>query len=173
MNVSPRAVKYVALRYTGVPGCEFNVRGVRACGIIRLAEVDACGRPYGVGARGLLESAMMVLQDAYSFLSWTSLLIGTSEGTHNMTPNTRLHAPHRTSHPRPPPPRPPPRLGGKEMRRWDSEGGAQTRTEVKKGGGGHAARLPGTAAPPLRGRKAKHALMIASSFVEDLACQAV
>ena len=44
-----------------------------------------------------------------------------------MTPNTRLHAPHRTSHPRPPPPRPPPRLGGKEMRRWDSEGGAQTR----------------------------------------------
>ena len=44
-----------------------------------------------------------------------------------MTPNTRLHAPHRTSHPRPPLPRPPPRLGGKEMRRWDSEGGAQTR----------------------------------------------
>jgi len=32
-----------------------------------------------------------------------------------MTPNTRLHAPHRTSHPRPPPPRPPPRLGGKEF----------------------------------------------------------
>ena len=62
-----------------------------------------------------------------SFLSWTSLLIGTNEGTHNMTPNTRLHAQHRTSHPRPPPPRPPPRLGGKEMRRWDSEGGAQTR----------------------------------------------
>ena len=44
-----------------------------------------------------------------------------------MTPNTRLHAPHRTSHPRPPPPRPPPRLGGKEMRRQDSKGGAQAR----------------------------------------------
>ena len=45
-----------------------------------------------------------------------------------MTPNTRLHTPHRTPHPAPAAP-PPPRLGGKDMRRcrWDSEGGAQTR----------------------------------------------
>ena len=28
------------------------------------------------------------------------MLIGTSEGTHDMKANTRLHAPHRTSHPR-------------------------------------------------------------------------
>ena len=55
-----------------------------------------------------------------------------------MTPNTRLHAPHRTSHPRPPPPRPPPRLGGKEMRRWDSEGGARARM----GGFSNAPRCP-------------------------------
>ena len=55
-----------------------------------------------------------------------------------MTPNTRLHAPHRTSHPRPPPPRPPPRLGGKEMRRWDSEGGVRARM----GGFSNASRCP-------------------------------
>ena len=54
-----------------------------------------------------------------------------------MTPNTRLHAPHRTSHPRPPP-RPPPRLGGKEMRRWDSEGGVRARM----GGFSNAPRCP-------------------------------
>ena len=42
-----------------------------------------------------------------------------------MTPNTRLHTPHRTPHPAPAAP-PPPRLGGKDMRRWDSDGGAQT-----------------------------------------------
>ena len=51
------------------------------------------------------------------------MLLGTSEDTHNMTPNTRLHAPHRTPHPAPAAP-PPPRLGGKDMyeemgqRRW-------------------------------------------------------
>ena len=46
-----------------------------------------------------------------------------------MTPNTRLHAPHRTQHPRPPPPRPPPRLGGKETRRWNSPS-AEERSET-------------------------------------------
>ena len=56
-----------------------------------------------------------------------------------MTPNTRLHAPHRTSHPRPPPPRPPPRLGGKEMRRWDSP---KEEAQARMGGFNDAPRCP-------------------------------
>ena len=56
-----------------------------------------------------------------------------------MTPNTRLHAPHRTSHPRPPPPRPPPRLGGKEMRRWNSP---KEEAQTRMGGFNDAPRCP-------------------------------
>ena len=56
-----------------------------------------------------------------------------------MTPNTRLHAPHRTSHPRPPPPRPPPRLGGKGMRRWNSP---KEEPQTRMGGFSCAPRCP-------------------------------
>ena len=63
----------------------------------------------------------------------------TSEGTHNMTPDTPLHAPHRTTHPPPPPPRPPPRLGGKEMRRWNSP---KEEAQTRMGGFSNAPRCP-------------------------------
>ena len=80
----------------------------------------------------------------------TSMLIETSEGTHNMTPNTRSHAPSRTPHPAPaapPAPAPP---------RWEGyEGMGQRRRSPTRMREGkvvrHAARrlsLSGTA-PPL------------------------
>ena len=66
------------------------------------------------------------------------MLLGTSEDTHNMTPNTRLHAPHRTPHPAPAPPAPAPP-------RWerDEEMGQQRRSTNTYGRFQLCATLPG------------------------------